>query len=67
MKKELYEREVAPTLTYGAEVWVMRMDKKHKLDLMEMNCLRSICVVTRMDRWRNGKVRREVGVREKMV
>ena len=38
------------------------MVEKHKLDAMETKCLRSMCGVTRMDRWMNEEVRCRVGV-----
>ena len=36
--------------------------KKRRLNVMEMKCLRSICGVTARDRIRNEKIRRRVGV-----
>ena len=39
----------------------MRAEEINKLDVTEMNCLQSICGVTRMDRLRNEVVRRRVG------
>ena len=38
VKKELYERVVVSTVTDGAEAWGMRIDGRHKLDLMRMKC-----------------------------
>ena len=43
----------------------MRKDETHKLDAMEHKCLWKACLIIRIDRWRNEKVRRCVGVREK--
>ena len=54
------------TVTYGVETWGMGMDESHELDFMEIKYLRSICAVTRMDRWKNEQVRCRVDVREKM-
>ena len=42
----------------------MRVEERNTLDVAEMNCLRSICGVTRWDRWRNEVVRERVGVPE---
>ena len=56
VKRELYERIVVPTVMYGLEAWAMRVEERNKLDVTEMNCLRSMCGVTRMDRWRNEDV-----------
>ena len=39
VKKELYDRVVIPTLTYGAEYLGMRLKERRKLDITEMNCL----------------------------
>lgn len=64
VKRELYERIVVPTVMYGSETWAMRAEEKNKLDVTEMNCLRSMCGVTRRDRVRNEVVRRRVGVPE---
>ena len=54
------------TVTYGAEPLGMRMNERHKLGVMELRSSQRMCEVTRMDRWRNEKVRFKVGVREKM-
>ena len=42
----------------------MMVDKGHKLEFLEMNCLR-VCVVTRIDKWRNKEARRRVGMERK--
>jgi len=65
VKRELYEKVVVPTVMYGSETWANRVAERNKLDVMEMNCLRSMCGVTRMDRLRN-EIRGRVGVREKI-
>ena len=36
----------------------MRVDVRHKLYLLEMKCLRKICLVIGVDSWRNEEVRR---------
>ena len=53
VKGELYERMVVPTVMYGSGSWGMRVEERSKLDAAEMNCLRSMCGVTRWDRCRN--------------
>ena len=50
VKRELYERVVVPTVTYGGETWGAKMDEINKLYVMNMKYLRSMCGVTRMDR-----------------
>ena len=47
VKKELYERIVVPTVMYRSETLGMKREKKNKLDVSEMQCLRSMCGVTR--------------------
>ena len=42
------------------------MDEKHKLDVKEIACFRSMCGVTRMESRRNEEVRRKVSVKEDM-
>ena len=53
VKKELYERIVVPTVMYRSETLGMKREKKNKLDVSEMQCLRSMCGVTRWNRMRN--------------
>ena len=62
--KKLCERVVVSTVTCYAEVQGIRMEERHKLNIM-FECLRSMCGVTRMERWRKEKMRRLVAVREK--
>jgi len=45
----------------------LRVEERNKLDVAEMNCLRSMCGVTRWDRWRNEVVRERVGVPESLI
>ena len=66
VKRELYERIVVPTVMYGSETWGMKLGDRKKLNVAEMKCLRSICGVTRMNRWSNVRVRRRVGVHEEL-
>ena len=63
-KRQLYGRAVVHTGTYGAQTWDTIKDEEYKLNCMRMTSLRSICVVTRMDGWRNEEVRRRPGPRE---
>ena len=52
-KKCLYEGVIVPTALYGAEAWCMRSAERRKVNALEMKCLRSLVVVSRMDRVRN--------------
>ena len=63
-KRKLYERALAPTVTYAAETWGMRWMRDY-LDVLEIKYLRSICGVTRVDKWRNEGIRCRVCVRKK--
>ena len=50
VKRELYERVVCLTVSYGAQTWCMKIDERHKLGVMDMKCLKMVCVVTKPDR-----------------
>ena len=65
VNRELHKTVVVPTMMYGAETWGLRMDERHKIDFTEMNCLRSMSGLTRLDGRRNEEVRCRVGVSEK--
>ena len=66
-KRELYEGVAAPMVTYGTDIWDVRMDERRKLEVLEKKCLRSVGGATRMDRWRNEEVRRTNGGRKNMM
>ena len=65
-KKCLYEGVVAPTALYGAEAWVMRSAERRKVNVLEMKYLRSLVVVSRMDRVGNEEVRRRAGIEREL-
>ena len=50
-------RELLCRLMYRSETLGMKREKKNKLDVSEMQCLRSMCRVTRWNRMRNVAVR----------
>ena len=62
VKKALYESIIVPTVLYGGETWGLREAESKRLDVMEMKCLRSMCGVTRRDRFENVEIRRRVGI-----
>ena len=62
VKRVLYERIIVPTVLYGAEAWGIRVAERHRLNVFEMRCLRSMAGVTRFDRIRNEEVRLRTGV-----
>ena len=53
VKRELYERVVIPAMLKGEDNIGMRIYERHKLAVFETRCLRNMCRVARMDRWRN--------------
>ena len=42
--KCLYEGVIVPTALYGAEAWGMRSAEQRKVNVLEMECLRSLVV-----------------------
>ena len=47
---------------HGGETWGLKVTERKKLNVMEMNCLRSMCGVNRRDRVRNEDIRQRVGI-----
>ena len=43
VKRELYERVVVPTQTYGAKTFGIKTDERQKLGVRDMRCLQSMC------------------------
>ena len=66
-EKCLYEGVIVPTALYRAEAWGMRSAETRKVNVLEMNCLRSLVGVSRMDRVRNEEVRRRAGIERKLA
>ena len=66
-KKCLYEGVIVPTVLYGEEAWGMRSDERRKVNVQETKCLRSLVRVSRMDRVRNGDVRRRDGTQRELA
>ena len=52
---------------YGAEAWGIRSAEVKKVNDLEMKCLRSLVVVSRMDRVRNKEVRRRAGIEKELA
>ena len=66
--KCLYEGGIiVPTALYIAEERGMRSCDRRKVNVLEMKCLRSLVGVSRMDRVRNGEVRRRAGIEGKLA
>jgi hypothetical protein len=62
-KKRIYNCVFAQTLIYGSESWVTLRKHWSKVTAAEMRYLRRTVGKTRRDRWRNERVREEVGRR----
>ena len=42
VKRVLYKKVIVPTVIYGSESWGMKENKRRKLNVFEMKCLRSM-------------------------
>ena len=60
----MYEGVVVPTVPHGVEAWDMRLDERHKLDVIEIEFLWSMSRVSSMERLRKDLVKRRVGMKE---
>ena len=58
-KKMMYKGVVVPTAIYRAEMWNLREAERRKLDVFEMKCLRSMCILTSWNRVRKEKAEEE--------
>ena len=61
-KKCLYAVVIVPIALCGADAWGMRSPERRKVNVLEMNCLRSLVGLSRMDRVGNEEVRRKAGI-----
>ena len=59
----IIEVVIVPTALYEAEAW----SKRRKVNVLELKCLRSLVVVSRMDRFRNEEVRWKTGVERELA
>ena len=60
-KVGMYEGIIEPGLLYGCEVWSLNVRDRKRLEAVEMNCLRNICGVRRIDRVSNVEIRKRCG------
>merc|ERR1712002_564159 len=69
-KVGMYEGIIEPSLLYGRETWVLKVQDSRRMEAVEMNCLRNICGRRRIDRVPNLEIRgmcnKNVGVSERM-
>jgi len=66
-KKKVFEALITPILLYGSECWTMRKEDEMRINVAEMNWLRKIRGVSRLQHIRNEDIRRQLGMRETMV
>ena len=66
VKTCLYEGVIVPTALYEAKAWGVRSDERRIVNVLEMECLRSLVGVSRMDRVRNEVVRRRAGIEREL-
>ena len=61
-KDKVYKTVIKPTMTYGAECWVVRKKDENRLNVSEMRMLRWIRGKTRKDRVRNQIIQEDAKV-----
>ena len=57
-KVGIYEGIAMPSLLHGYEVWGFNVHERKCIEAVEMNCLRNVCGVRRIDRVRNEEIKR---------
>ena len=57
-KVGVYERIIEPSLLYGCEGWMLKVHERKRMEAVEMNCLRNICGLRRIDGVPNVEIRR---------
>ena len=60
-KVGMYEGIIEPSLLYGCETWVLNVHDRRRMEAVEMNCMRNICGLRRIDRVSNVEIRRMCG------
>ena len=49
-----------PSPLYGCEVWRLKMCERKRMEAVEMNCLRNVCGLRRIDSVPNVEIRKDV-------
>ena len=57
----MYEGIIEPSLLHGCETWVLNVHDRKRMEAVEINCLRNICGLRRIDRVPNVEIRRMCG------
>ena len=53
----MYDGIIEQSLLYGCETWVLNVHDRKRMEAVEINCLRNICGLRRIDRgWGGGRV-----------
>ena len=47
---------IEPSLLYGCEVWTLKVCERNNMEVVEMNCLRNICGLRRIDKVPNAEI-----------
>ena len=53
LKKRIFDTDILPSITYGAETWTPAKRQENKLAVAEMSMERTILNITRQDKIRN--------------
>ena len=56
-KVGIYEGIIEPSIFCGYEVWTLKVDEWKRMEAVELNCLRNICILRRTDRVLNVEIR----------
>ena len=54
---KVYSAVIRPALMYRAETWALKKAQERKLEVAEMRMVRWMCVVTRLDKIKNERIR----------
>ena len=57
----MYDGIIEPSLLYGCEMWTLNVCERKRMAEVEMNCLRNICGLRRIDKVQNVEIRRRYG------
>ena len=57
----MYEKITEPSLLHGCEVWTLKVHERKRMEVVEVNCLRNICVLRKIDRVLNMEISRRHG------
>ena len=67
LKLRLYRALILPIATYASETWALTNTDEKKLSVFEIQCLRSILGVSRLNRIRNEEIRRITGSEKTII